>query len=112
MVQQRVLRCDPGRRGVRGKEVQIDRIWEEEEGKEEGSDPLVKVWESAAQPLSSAAAIASAVQLNGVQYWLGNMCGWLAGSVTIIQSTEISCAALRGFNAHIAAIPWLEQIIE
>ena len=29
--------------------MQIDRIWEEEEG----SDPLVKVWESAAQPLSS-----------------------------------------------------------
>ena len=29
--------------GRQGKEVQIDRIWEEEEGKEEEGDPLVKV---------------------------------------------------------------------
>ena len=29
--------------GRLGKEVQIDRIWEEEEGKEEEGDPLVKV---------------------------------------------------------------------
>ena len=31
--------------GRLGKEVQIDRIWEEEEegGKQEGGDPLVKV---------------------------------------------------------------------
>ena len=37
--------------GRLGKEVQIDRIWEEEGGKEEEGDSLVKVWEPATSRL-------------------------------------------------------------